>query len=71
MYFTPRRYPYRPLDSTDHEVLVAGAGPVGLAAALGLARRGSKVTLLEEGDSVCYGSRAICLSRHDCQDFGW
>ena len=67
MYFTPRRYPYHPLDCTDHEVLVAGAGPVGLAAALGLARRGIKVILLEEGDSVCYGSRAICLSRHSLE----
>jgi 3-(3-hydroxy-phenyl)propionate hydroxylase len=67
MYFTPRRYPYRPLDSLDHEVVVAGAGPVGLAAALGLARRGIKVILLEEGDSVCYGSRAICLSRHSLE----
>jgi len=67
MYFTPRRYPYRPLDSTDHEVLVAGAGPAGLAAALGLARRGIKVTLLEDEDSVCFGSRAICLSRHSLE----
>src|SRR5215469_8730923 len=67
MYFTPRRYPYRPLDSTHHGVLVAGAGPVGLATALGLARRGIKVTLLEERDSVCFGSRAICLSRHSLE----
>jgi 3-(3-hydroxy-phenyl)propionate hydroxylase len=64
MYFTPRRYPYRGLDSAEHEVIVAGAGPVGLAVALGLARRGIKVTVLEAGNSVGFGSRAICLSRH-------
>jgi 3-(3-hydroxy-phenyl)propionate hydroxylase len=67
MYFTPRRYPYRPLDAVDHEVLVAGAGPVGLAVALGLARRGIKVTLLEDDNSVCFGSRATCLSRHSLE----
>jgi 3-(3-hydroxy-phenyl)propionate hydroxylase len=67
MYFTPRRYPYRVLDSAERAVIVAGAGPVGLAVALGLARRGIKVTLLEAGDSVCFGSRAICLSRHSLE----
>jgi 3-(3-hydroxy-phenyl)propionate hydroxylase len=67
MDFTPRHYPYRALDSSEHEVLVAGAGPVGLAAALGLGRRGVKVTLLDQDDSVCSGSRAICLSRHSLE----
>ena len=64
MYFTPRRYPYRVLDSAEHEVIVVGAGPVGLAVALGLAQRGVRVTLLEATDAVSFGSRAICLSRH-------
>jgi 3-(3-hydroxy-phenyl)propionate hydroxylase len=67
MYFTPRRYPYRALDSDQRDVIVAGAGPVGLATALGLARRGVRVTLLEQDDSVCFGSRAICLSRHSLE----
>jgi 3-(3-hydroxy-phenyl)propionate hydroxylase len=67
MYFTPRRYKYRALDSDEHDVIVTGAGPVGLATALGLARRGVRVTLLEAGNSASYGSRAICLSRHSLE----
>lgn len=67
MPLVPRRYPFRALDAAHHEVVVAGAGPVGLAAALGLARRGVRVTVLEDDDRVCEGSRAICLSRHSLE----
>ncbi|MDR7304358.1 FAD-dependent oxidoreductase [Haloactinomyces albus] len=72
MYFTPRRYDFTPFpasppDAEPETVVVVGAGPVGLASALGLARRGVPVTVLESGDSVAYGSRAICLSRHSLE----
>ncbi|WP_019808704.1 FAD-dependent monooxygenase [Saccharomonospora halophila] len=72
MYFTARRYPFTPFppsppDTDPESVVVVGAGPVGLALALGLARRGVAVTVLEAGDSVSYGSRAICLSRHSLE----
>ncbi|WP_249123866.1 FAD-dependent oxidoreductase [Saccharopolyspora erythraea] len=66
VYFTPRRYAFTPPPEAD-SVVVVGAGPVGLALALGLARRGVRVTVLEAGDSVCAGSRAICLSRHSLE----
>ena len=48
-------------------VAVVGAGPVGLATALGLARRGVAVTVVEAGDGVSHGSRAICISRHSLE----
>ena len=41
------------------EVLIVGAGPVGLITALGLARAGVSVTLLEAADDIVYSPRAI------------
>ncbi len=50
-----------------HPVVVVGGGPVGYTAALGLAQHGVPVVLLEADDSVCSGSRAICISRRSLQ----
>jgi 3-(3-hydroxy-phenyl)propionate hydroxylase len=48
-------------------VVIAGGGPVGLAMALGLARQGVRSIVIEADDSVCEGSRAICISRRSLQ----
>lgn len=50
---TPRRVP----------VVVVGAGPVGLTAALDLARRGQPVIVLNREDTLAEGSKAICFSK--------
>ncbi len=46
-----------------HPVVVIGAGPVGLTAALDLARRGVPTILLDDNDTVSVGSRAICFAK--------
>ncbi len=48
-----RRYP----------VVVVGAGPVGLAAAIDLAQSGVPVLLLDDDDTVSVGSRGLCYSK--------
>jgi 3-(3-hydroxy-phenyl)propionate hydroxylase len=51
----------------QHKVVIAGGGPIGLAMALGLARQGVASVVIEADDSVCEGSRAICISRRSLQ----
>ncbi len=46
-----------------HKVVVVGAGPVGLAAAIDLAQQGIAVVVLDENDKVSFGSRAICFAK--------
>ena len=61
-------YAYR--RSTDQDkppqrrpVIVVGAGPVGLAAAIDLAQQSVPVVVLDEDDTVSVGSRAICYAK--------
>ena len=44
-------------------VVVVGAGPVGLGAALDLQRHGVPVLLLDEDDTVSIGSRGVCYAK--------
>jgi 3-(3-hydroxy-phenyl)propionate hydroxylase len=46
-----------------HPVVVVGAGPCGLTAAIDLAVRGHRAVLLDDNDTVSVGSRAICFSK--------
>jgi 3-(3-hydroxy-phenyl)propionate hydroxylase len=63
------RYEYRrppELDAADtgrRPVVVVGAGPVGMAAAIDLAQHGVPVLLLDDDDTVSIGSRGVCYAK--------
>lgn len=46
-----------------HPVVIVGAGPVGLTAALDLASRGVAVVVLDDSDRIGDGSRGICWAK--------
>jgi 3-(3-hydroxy-phenyl)propionate hydroxylase len=66
--YTNPVYPWK--RSPDHDVqaprrpvIIVGAGPVGLAAAIDLAQQNVPVVVLDEDDTVSVGSRAICYAK--------
>jgi len=68
--YTYPRYAYRrpaeldaPATVPRHPVVVVGAGPVGLAAAIDLAQQGLPVVLLDDDDTVSVGSRGLCYAK--------
>ncbi|MFX1674345.1 FAD-dependent oxidoreductase [Paraburkholderia sp. A2WS-5] len=52
-----------------HPVVVVGAGPVGLAAAIDLAQHGVPVVLVDDDCTLSTGSRAICFSKRSLDIF--
>ena len=66
--YTNPIYPYRRPAEFDgpggkRPVVIVGAGPVGLAAAIDCAQRGIPVVILDEDRTVSVGSRAICYAK--------
>ena len=48
---------------SHHRVIIVGAGPVGLSAAIDLTLHGVEVIVIDESEKVSSGSRAICVSK--------
>lgn len=74
LYFNYPYFPFiRPPEMNGHDILhpvaIAGGGPVGVTAALELARQGVPSVVLDDKATVNDGSRAICLSRHSLEIF--
>ena len=68
--FQSPRFAYRPAPELQlagrtgrHPVVVVGAGPVGLAAAIDLAQHGVPVVLLDDDNTVSIGSRGLCYAK--------
>ena len=73
--FEQQLYPYQRHPDQDapspvrHPVIVVGAGPVGLAAAIDLGLNGVPVLVLDDNDRVSTGSRAICFAKRPLEIF--
>lgn len=64
--FTVTKVPELLGTGVRHPVVIVGAGPVGLTAALTLASYGVRSVLLEKNATFNDGSRAICIARPSC-----
>lgn len=67
--FPARRVPGHESGQEECTVAIVGAGPIGMTAALTLARYGIASVLLDRKDTFNDGSRAICIARPSFQIF--
>ena len=73
--FTWPRYEYRRAPELDARevnrvpLVIVGAGPVGLVAAIDAALRGLPVVLLDEDNTVSLGSRGVCYAKRTLEIF--
>ncbi len=61
-------YPYSKVPAQDgaptrHPVVIVGGGPIGLALALDLGKKGTPVLVLDDHEGAGLGSRAICFAK--------
>ena len=57
------------VSARTYDVSIVGGGPVGLTLALSLAKQGVEVLLLDDGNQVSIGSRAICFAKRSLEIF--
>lgn len=62
-HFAAARAPELDGDTTQHPVVIVGAGPIGMTAALTLARYGVRSLVLDAKPTFNDGSRATCIAR--------
>ena len=54
-------------EAAHHPIVIVGAGPVGLVAALDLAARGHRSVVIDRKASLSDGSRAICWAKRSLE----
>ena len=71
--YTNPVYEYKPSpdqtasEPVHHPLIIVGAGPVGMAAAIDAGVQGMKVLVLDDNNTVSVGSRAVCYSKRSLE----
>ena len=74
LYFKPIQFKFKTPPEVlgiknNYKVVIVGAGPVGLTAALELKKYNIDSIILSKGNTINRGSRAICISRQSMEIF--